>query len=65
MSGAKLGDSKLRLLFNADDVLLFISKPKSTIPALKPVSQSFSQIFNYKMDYDKSEALLLGDLRIT
>ncbi|XDV28465.1 hypothetical protein PO909_031771 [Leuciscus waleckii] len=45
----------------ADDILLFITKPENSIPVLVAIICHFGQISGYKINYDKSEALPLGE----
>jgi len=61
LSGVTLGDIEYKISLYADDILLFITKPENSIPALVAIIDQFGQISGYKINYDKSEALPLGD----
>lgn len=59
--GVKLGDTEYRISLYADDILLFITKPEDSVSVLVSIICQFGQISGYKINYDKSEALPLGD----
>lgn len=61
LSGVILGDIEYEISLYADDVLLFFTNPESSIPVLISIISQFGQISRYKINYDKLEALPLGD----
>lgn len=63
ISGIKLGNTEYRISLYADDVILFITKPETSIPTLLSIINQFGQISGYKINYDKSEALPPGNRR--
>uniref|UniRef100_A0A3Q3FRX3 Reverse transcriptase domain-containing protein n=1 Tax=Labrus bergylta TaxID=56723 RepID=A0A3Q3FRX3_9LABR len=63
-SGVTLGDTEYRISLYADDILLFITNPESSMPVLESIISEFGQISGYKINYDKSEALPLGDFGV-
>lgn len=46
----------------ADDVLLFITSPETSMPPLVNVIRLFSSFSGYKINFNKSEAMPLGSL---
>lgn len=60
-SGVKLGDNESRISLYADDILLFITNPEKSIPTLILIINEFGLFSGYKINYNKSEALPLGD----
>lgn len=61
ISGVKLGDIEYKISLYADDVLLFITNPETSVPSLLSLIDQFGLISGYKINYNKSEALPLGD----
>lgn len=61
LSGVKLGDKEYRLSLYADDILLFITNPAKFIPTLILIINEFGLFSGYKTNYNKSEALPLGN----
>uniref|UniRef100_A0A3P9C0F7 Reverse transcriptase domain-containing protein n=1 Tax=Maylandia zebra TaxID=106582 RepID=A0A3P9C0F7_9CICH len=59
--GVTLSNTEYRISLYADDVLLFLTKPETSIPALTHIINQFGLFSGYKINYDKSEALPLGD----
>ncbi len=62
ISGVKLGHTEYRISLYADDVSLFITNPENSIPTPISVINQFGLISGYEINYNKSEALPLGDL---
>lgn len=60
-SGVKLGDNEYRISLYADDILLFLTNPEKSIPTLISIINAFGLFSGYKINYNKSEALPLGD----
>lgn len=48
-----------KLTLYADDILYFVSDPLTSIPALLNISNNFSKLSGYKVNWNKSEALPL------
>uniref|UniRef100_A0A3P9KC19 Reverse transcriptase domain-containing protein n=1 Tax=Oryzias latipes TaxID=8090 RepID=A0A3P9KC19_ORYLA len=61
ISGVKLGVTEYKISLYADDVLLFLTNPVTSIPVLTAIIGKFGQLSGYKINFDKSEALFLGD----
>ena len=61
-SGISAGEKTHKISLYADDVLLFLTKPEVSIPAVLDLIGCFSQFSGYKINFSKSEALPLGGL---
>lgn len=59
--GVTMLDTEYRISLYADDVLLFVTKPETSIPTLISIINQFGLFSGYKINYDKSEAMPLGD----
>ena len=57
-----LVDYEHKICLYADDVLIFISNPETSIPALLNIIDLFSKFSGYKINLTKSEAMPLGSL---
>ena len=57
--GVAAGGSAQKLMLFADDILLFVTDPANSIPALLSTIHSFSRFSGYKINWSKSEALSL------
>lgn len=57
--GFKFGDSQIKLAAYADDILLFMSNPSSSLPAFLSETLAYSLISGYKLNKDKCEILPL------
>lgn len=62
VKGIELGAREHKIALYADDILLFVTSPESSIPAIMNILNEFSTISGYKINYDKSEAMPLGPL---
>lgn len=57
--GVQIGQVSHKLMLYADDILLFVTQPDHSIPALLEIVESFSRISGYNINWTKSEALPL------
>ncbi len=62
IQGLAIGTTQHKISLYADDVLLFLSSPESSIPPLINIITLFSLFSGYKINLTKSEALPLGSL---
>lgn len=58
-----VGSKTHKISLYADDVLLFLTNPDLSIPAVWDLISCFSKISGYKINFSKSEALPLGKHR--
>ncbi|XP_063818782.1 uncharacterized protein LOC135056932 [Pseudophryne corroboree] len=64
--GVQMGAQESKISLFADDVLLSLTQPQSSLPALYKIIEEYGSLSGYKINYSKSEAMLLhvpGDLR--
>lgn len=61
ISGITLGDTDHWIALYADDIILFCSHLKETIPSLLHLINTFSMFCGYKINYDKSKILFVND----
>lgn len=61
--GVKIGQGIHKLMLYADDILLFVSQPVRSMPALLDQMESFSKVLGYRINWTKSEALPLTSYR--
>lgn len=57
--GFNFNDSHIKMAAYADDILLFLSDPQSSIPAFLEEVESFAEVSGYKLNKDKCEILPL------
>ena len=57
--GIQIGESAHKIMLYADDILIFVSQPLRSLPALFGIIESFSKLSGYKVNWGKSEALPL------
>uniref|UniRef100_A0A8K9V8C7 Reverse transcriptase domain-containing protein n=1 Tax=Oncorhynchus mykiss TaxID=8022 RepID=A0A8K9V8C7_ONCMY len=62
IQGLLIGDVHHKISLYADDVLIFISSPETSITALINIIELFSEFSGYKINLTKSEAMPLGSL---
>lgn len=62
IQGLLIGDVHHKISLYADDVLIFISSPETSITALINIIELFSEFSGYKINLTKSEAMTLGSL---
>lgn len=62
VQGVTVGDTEFKLSLYADDVILYISNPLTSVPALLECLREFGLVSGYKVNETKSQALwLIGD----
>ena len=61
--GLQLGEICHKISLYADDVIVFLSQPEISVPALIERVDWFSNFSGYKINLNKSEAMPLGSLR--
>lgn len=57
--GVTVGGSVQKLMLYADDILLFATRPNTSLPALLKTINTFSRFSGYRVNWSKSEALPL------
>uniref|UniRef100_A0A8C5LVA2 Reverse transcriptase domain-containing protein n=1 Tax=Leptobrachium leishanense TaxID=445787 RepID=A0A8C5LVA2_9ANUR len=57
VTGLNVGDAQYKLSAYADDVLLSLTNPGTSLPAVLKELENFSLLSSYKINVDKSEAL--------
>lgn len=62
IQGLLIGDVHHKISLYADDVLIFISSPETSITSLINIIELFSEFSGYKINLTKSEAMPLGSL---
>jgi hypothetical protein len=62
IQGLLIGDVHLKIILYADDCLIFISRPKTSITSLVNIIELFSEFSVYKINLSKSEAMPLDNL---
>ncbi len=60
--GMTVGGVADKIGLYADDILLFLTKPEISIPAIVSIVHEFSSFSGYKINFGKSEAMPLGGL---
>ena len=65
VKGVWLGEREHKIALYADDILLFVTSPRLSIPAIMTTFSEFSTISGYKINFNKSEAMPLGCLNKT
>lgn len=60
-NGAICSEDQQKISSYADDVLLFLSDPESSVPAIVDLIQEFGQFSRYKINFSKSVALFIGN----
>ncbi|KAL2085077.1 hypothetical protein ACEWY4_018397 [Coilia grayii] len=57
--GVSVGHMTHKVMLYADDILTFIRRPETSVPALLALIDSFSKFSGYKINWSKCEALAL------
>lgn len=60
INGLQVGEEKHVVSLFADDVILFLTDPKTSLPQTLQILQSFSSVSYYKVNFSKSLILDLG-----
>lgn len=55
--GITVGNMHHKLLVYADDMLVFVTKPETSIPVLLDCIEDFTLLSGYRVNWDKSEAM--------
>lgn len=63
MAGLGEGKKSHKITLYADDVLLFMLNPSVSVPRLTQIIARFAAFYGYKVNFSKSEAMPLGNLR--
>lgn len=61
ITGISVGGKDHKIALYADDILLFITNPTKSIPAVLEVINQFSKFSGYKIIFSKSEVMPLGN----
>ena len=61
ITGVRLCGEVHKVALYADDIILFLTQPETSIPALILTIELFGNFSGYKINFDKSKALPLGD----
>uniref|UniRef100_A0A8C5HT91 Reverse transcriptase domain-containing protein n=1 Tax=Gouania willdenowi TaxID=441366 RepID=A0A8C5HT91_GOUWI len=65
IQGVTIGTKQHKILLYADDILLTLTKPSQSLIALTTCLREFSLISGYKVNFDKSEIMILdNDIKI-
>lgn len=62
ITGLLVGGTEHKILMYADDILLYLSKPKTSLSTLLSVIDTFSQLSGSKINWTKSEVLPISNL---
>lgn len=57
LSGFRVGNKEHKIAAFADNVLLFITNPRITMPNLLSVLRQYGEVSNFKINFAKSEIL--------
>uniref|UniRef100_A0A8C6UCR3 Reverse transcriptase domain-containing protein n=1 Tax=Neogobius melanostomus TaxID=47308 RepID=A0A8C6UCR3_9GOBI len=59
--GVKIGEKEHKILLYADDTLLTLTDPSNSLPAVIKCIKEFGVISGYKVNFDKSVTMTLGE----
>ncbi len=63
--GVSIGNRQQKILLYADYILLTITNPQISLPKLTDLIKQFGVIYEYKVNFHKSEIMPLGSLNIS
>lgn len=63
ITGISTGEKDHKIALYADDILLFITNPQTSVPAVLEVINQFSVFSGYKINFSRSEVMPLGNPR--
>ena len=61
IKGIQIGREEVKLLLCADDMILYIEKPKDSTQKLLELINKFTKVAGYKINIQKSVAFLFTD----
>lgn len=65
ITGISVGPLHAKMALFADDLLLFVTQPYISLPAILQEFQRFGEVSNFKVNYNKSELLDISLLKTT
>lgn len=60
LAGIQIGEQEHRISLYADDVILFLTRLKDSIPNVITLIQKFGEFSGYKINFSKSSLLFLN-----
>ena len=60
IKGVKIGTEEHKISLYADDVLLYLTSPASSVPCLLDMIKTYGRYSGYKINIDKTEAMDIG-----
>lgn len=63
ITGISAGEKDHKIALYADDILLFVTNPQTSVPAVLETIKQFSEFSGYKINFSKSEVMPLGNPR--
>lgn len=61
IKGVTIGQEGHKLALYADDVIIYITAPATTLPALKETIKEYSEFSGYKINETKCEPVTIGN----
>lgn len=61
IKGVNIGHEEHKLAMYADDVIMYITSPETTLPALKETIKEYSELSGYKINETKCESITVGN----
>lgn len=65
IEGVTIADQEHKLALYADDIILYIRNLERSLPTLMSAINMYSRMSGYKLNIQKSEAMILGDSKIS
>ena len=62
IKGVKIGEEEHKISLYADDVLLYLTEPQTSVPCLLDKIKTYGHYSGYKVNIDKTEAMDVGGL---